>query len=175
MNRRAVASLAAAIALFACGGRTSDEIGDGGSPRQSGSSSGSTSGSGSGGVSGSGSGGVSGSGSGGVSGSGSGGFPVDASPVVDAIAVEDVAAPITCESTGGGGSGGNGSCSVSLNEACSDGNTYSIECDCPSAMCSCSILTGQMGGSSGGGISYAGCPSCSMTSGLWSLCGFPGQ
>jgi hypothetical protein len=94
---------------------------------------------------------------------------------MDAIAFEDVVGPITCNSTGTGGSGGNGSCSVMVNESCSDGNTYSVECDCPSAMCFCSQTFGTGGGSSSGGVTYAGCPGCSSTSGLFSLCGFPGQ
>jgi hypothetical protein len=157
-----VALLAAAPALvFACGGKTGGE-GDGG-PGSS-----SSSGGGSGGSSGSSSGGV----SSGSSGSSSGTEPVDATPSIDSPA------PILCMGMGGGGSSGGPSeggpppCEVTASETCSDGNMYSVDCQCPQGTCTCT-QTGTNGGSSGGGFSYPGCPSCIQTPDLFSICGFP--
>ncbi|HTQ47451.1 MAG TPA: hypothetical protein VMI75_32065 [Polyangiaceae bacterium] len=162
----ALALLCVLALTFACGGKTGGEGSDGG-PGSS-SSSGGGSGGGSGGSSGSSSGGV----SSGSSGSSSGGEPVDATPFLDSPA------PIVCMGTGGGGSSGGPPddgdvtpCEAFQSETCSDGNSYSVDCQCPQGTCTCSQM-GTGGGSSGGGISYAGCPTCSLGN-LFALCGFP--
>jgi len=152
-----VALLATAPALvFACGGKTGGE-GDGG-PGSSSSSGGS-------------SGGSSGSGSGGVSSSSSGGEPVDATPFIDSPA------PIVCMSMGGGGSsgglpdGGTPPCEAFESETCSDGTSYSVDCQCPQGTCTCTAMATN--GGSGGSVMYPGCPSCTQTGNLFALCGFP--
>jgi hypothetical protein len=82
-------------------------------------------------------------------------------------------------SAGGGGSSGGTPddsgvppCELFQNETCSDGNKYSIDCQCPQGTCTCS-QAGNGGGSSGGGFTYSGCPSCTLTANLFALCGFP--
>jgi hypothetical protein len=80
-------------------------------------------------------------------------------------------------SAGGGGSsggptdGGIPPCEVTESETCSDGNMYTVDCQCPQGTCTCT-QTGNGGGSSGGGISYPTCPMC-VTDNLFALCGFP--
>ncbi len=159
---------------FACGGKTSNDGNDGGPQASSGSGGGSGAGSGSG--SGGGSGGGSGAGSGGGSGAGSGGSsggaPVDAAATDDApIVVADAQAPM-CISNGMSGSGGQASCEIAVGETCNDGFTYSVTCQCPEAMCYCTLSMAH-GGGSVPGFSYSGCPSCNVTDGLYTLCGFP--
>lgn len=137
---------------FACGGKTAGGGSDGG-PGSSSSS-----------------GGASGSSSGVVSSSTSGGEPVDATPVLDSPA------PIVCSSNGMGGSsggptdGGPPPCETSESETCSDGTTYNVDCQCPQATCTCTVMATN--GGSGGSVAYAGCPSCT-TANLFALCGFP--
>ncbi|HEX8793577.1 MAG TPA: hypothetical protein VF765_21690 [Polyangiaceae bacterium] len=159
MNCRGLAwvLLLSPAVVFACGGKTNG-----------GSDAGPGSGSSSGGVSSSSSGSGSGSSSGGISssssGSSSGGEPLDATPVDDTSI-------LYCKSNGAGGSGGPGSCDISDSETCTDGTTYSVDCQCPQATCTCTA-TSANGGSSGGGFSYSGCPGCT-TSDLFTICGFP--
>ena len=160
---------------FACGGKTSNDGNDGGQQGSSGSGGGG-SGGGFGSGSGGGSGGSSGAGSGGGSGAGSGassgGAPVDASPTDDGpIVVVDAQSP-PCVSNGMSGSGGQGTCELAVSELCNDGTTYSVTCQCPEAMCYCT-QSAPNGSGSGAGFSYSGCPSCSVTEGLYKLCGFP--
>jgi hypothetical protein len=83
----------------------------------------------------------------------------------------DSPAPIVCKNNGMSGSGGQGSCDIGGSETCSDGNMYSVDCQCPQGTCTCT-QTGTNGGSSGGGFSYAGCPNCT-TSDIFTICGFP--
>jgi hypothetical protein len=75
-------------------------------------------------------------------------------------------------SSGGVSESGIPPCEVFDSETCSDGNMYSVDCQCPQGTCTCT-QTGNGGGSSGGGISYPGCPSCSLGGSLFALCGFP--
>jgi hypothetical protein len=83
-----------------------------------------------------------------------------------------------CTSNGVGGSsggetdGGPPPCETSESETCSDGNTYHVDCQCPSATCVC-YVTSSSGGSGGGSVMYPGCPSCTQLTDLYSLCGFP--
>lgn len=153
---------------FACGGKTSNDGNDGGQQGSSG-----VGGAGSGGGSGAGSGASSGAVSGAGSGGSSGGAPRDAEPADDApIVVVDAQAPMNCMSNGMSGSGGQGSCELATSEICRDGTTYSVTCQCPEAMCYCT-QSAPNGSGSGAGFSYSGCPSCSVTDGLYTLCGFP--
>lgn len=64
---------------------------------------------------------------------------------------------------------GMGSCQVSESWSCG-ATAYSVQCDCPSAMCSCSEMMGGMGS---GTVMKAPsvCPTC--TGALAALCGFP--
>jgi hypothetical protein len=164
MDYRSLTLLVSCVAVpalaFACGGKTGNGGNDGG-PGSSSSS---------GGMSGSSSGFVSGSSSGVVSSSTSGGEPVDATPVIDSPA------PIVCMSNGMGGSsggttdGGPPPCETSESETCSDGTTYSVDCQCPQGTCTCTVMSAN--GGSGGSVMYPGCPSCSADN-LFSLCAFP--
>jgi len=79
---------------------------------------------------------------------------------------------VVCNQGPASGSGGQGSCEIQISETCSDGTTYSADCQCPSGTCSCSEMSG-MSGSGGGGIPFTGCPSCPSASAAWTACGFP--
>ncbi len=155
MNYRSLALVLLCVPAigFACGGKTGGAGADGG-PGSSSSS-----------------GGGSGSGSGGGSGSSSGGESVDAAPFVDS------SAPIVCMvnemggSSGGTPDGGVPPCEAVESETCSDGTTYSVDCQCPQGTCTCTA-TSSNGGSGGSGM-YAGCPNCSFGTYLFTLCGFP--
>jgi hypothetical protein len=54
---------------------------------------------------------------------------------------------------------------------CSDGTTYSVDCQCPQATCTCTAMATN--GGSSGSVMYAGCPSCTQLGNLFALCGFP--
>jgi hypothetical protein len=153
MISRAPLILFAVVAL-ACGGKVDGgDTGDGGTH---GSSSGGT-----------------GSSGGSDSGASSGGS--DAASGVDSPFVgptPDAGTTIVCQQQGGGGSGGQGSCDAQETETCSDGMTYTVDCSCPNATCTCSE-SGANGGSSGGGIPFGTCPSCPDPDSIWDYCGFP--
>jgi hypothetical protein len=178
--RCAVWGLVAVVAVWACGRSGLSAVGSGagedstGSSSSSGgvsSSSGGVSGNSSGGVSGNSSGGVSNSSSGGVSGnssgSSSGGEPIDATPLVVCTLN-----PGSSAGTGDGTDGSPPPCQTSVSETCSDGNTYYVTCQCPSATCAC-FMTSATGGSGSSVVTYPGCPSCTPASWLFSLCGYP--
>jgi hypothetical protein len=83
-------------------------------------------------------------------------------------------ATVTCgsmSSYGFVGSGDSGICGQGEDYTCGT-DMYQIECDCPTATCSC-----EKNGSPVGSMpSYAGCPSCSLTPSFSSLaiaCGIP--
>jgi hypothetical protein len=106
--------------------------------------------------------------------------PDDASDDVIVDATPDVLPPppdggVTCGTKLGYGfvsvGDGGGACGTGEDYSCGT-DMYQIECDCPSAMCTCQkngIVTGGM-------ASYAGCPGCGATpafSTLASMCGIP--
>jgi hypothetical protein len=168
MAHRAFVLLVVPALVFACGGQTTG--GADGGPGSSSSSGGPITGSSSGTPSGN----SSGSSSGTTSGSSSGDEPVDATVTIDAPA------PIVCMSNGVGGSsggvepdGGPPPCETTASESCSDGTSYQVDCQCPSATCTCSAMTTAGGSSGGNTVMYPGCPSCAPGPGLFALCGFP--
>jgi hypothetical protein len=119
--------------------------------------------------------GGSGGGSGGSSGGSDAAAGVD-SPVVFADATTGFDAPsgIVCNPGPASGSSGGGSCMISASETCSDGYTYQVTCECPSAQCTCSEMSmNGGGGSGGGGPVYSACPSCGDPSAAFLACGFP--
>ena len=79
---------------------------------------------------------------------------------------------LTCVGGPSAGSGGQGSCEVSVSETCSDGQTYTADCSCPAGTCSCSIDS-SMGSSSGGASPFAGCPACPSPTAAFQACNFP--
>jgi hypothetical protein len=145
MGPRTLLVLLGGVALLACGGETLGT--DGGTPAHDGSAPGS-----------------------------------DASSGADAPFSQNDAASvgdsnsqppgILCTQGPGSGSGGQNSCEISLSETCTDGTTYAVDCQCPSAMCSCTQTSAMGGGSSGGNIPLAGCPACTPQA-AWAACGFP--
>ena len=83
---------------------------------------------------------------------------------------------IICNQGPSGGSSSGGACEIQLTENCSDGSQYSVDCQCtagsPTGTCSCAETDG-MGGGSGGGNSFPGCPICPDPAAAWKACGFP--
>jgi hypothetical protein len=73
--------------------------------------------------------------------------------------------PPQCNHKGGGASGGPGFCEIDDEEVC-DGITYQVHCACPSARCTCS-------GSSGGVVTFDGCPACPTAANAYAACGYP--
>ena len=78
-----------------------------------------------------------------------------------------------CVPTGGGSSGGNGTCTSEFGESCG-GMTYQVVCACPSGSCAC------FGPSSTTTFSFSGCPYCpgegvgtTTSDDLLTQCGFP--
>jgi hypothetical protein len=151
MTPRILVALGCAAAL-ACGGKT-DGTGtetDGGTSSHDGSSSGADSPS---------------------SGFDSAGFP-------DIGLVGETSGPtgIICKQGPSGGSSSGGACEIQMTESCSDGSMYSVDCQCPggamTGSCSCSE-THTMGGGSGGGSPFTGCPICPGPAEAWKACGYP--
>ena len=108
-------------------------------------------------------------------GGGSGGGPDGASSpdvLTEASPKREAGGGGTCNQGPGSGSSGQGACEIQLSETCSDGTTYQVDCSCPSGTCSCSEMSG-MSGSGGGGIPFAGCPSCPSVVQAYEACGFP--
>ncbi|HEY3818310.1 MAG TPA: hypothetical protein VGL81_14120 [Polyangiaceae bacterium] len=111
------------------------------------------------------------------------GYGLDAQSGVDSPVVQleasttfDGNVGVTCVQGPSSGLSMGSTCQMSAVEMCSDGTTYSVTCNCPSATCSCSEMSANMGGSSGGGMAYTGCPDCSDVSNAnaaWVACGFP--
>jgi hypothetical protein len=99
--------------------------------------------------------------------------PNEASPTEASPPEDGGRAPVTClggPSSGGGGS--DGSCEISASETCSDGTTYTMQCNCPQAMCSCTQMSATIGSSST--IPYDGCASgCTSLADALAACGFP--
>jgi hypothetical protein len=56
-----------------------------------------------------------------------------------------------------------------VSEMCSDGNSYSVDCQCPRATCDCTRTGLPLVQS----VSYPGCPTCTQLGNLFALCGFP--
>jgi hypothetical protein len=149
MTKRSALGLFAVLA-FACGGKTATDGSDGGA------SSGGTS---------------SGADAGSSGARSDGGGSADDGGVIVHADAGSGSGGITCSQGGGGGSGGSGGgCSFQVSETCSDGNAYSVNCSCPSAICFCTQEGPNSG--SGGEVPFSGCPSCSTT-GVWDICGFP--
>jgi hypothetical protein len=82
-----------------------------------------------------------------------------------ATTTADVSTKPVCNHNGSGGSGGPGTCEILDEETC-NGVTYQIDCRCPEATCTCS-------GTSGGLVTFTGCPSCPSIATAYTLCGYP--
>jgi hypothetical protein len=79
--------------------------------------------------------------------------------------------------SGSGGGGDSGVCSLSARERCSDGTTYDVTCACPDAVCTCTQQSGN-GGSSFPGKPFQGCADGCAPSAVnlaYEACGFPLQ
>ncbi len=62
-----------------------------------------------------------------------------------------------------------GACSTTVSwPVCSNGNTYEVDCSCPSATCVCK----QNGTATGKVIAFT-CPACTDPGPTWQRCGFP--
>jgi hypothetical protein len=92
----------------------------------------------------------------------------------------DAVAPLSCTLTGLGSSSGGMITDISWVETCSNGSTYSVTCECPSAFCCCNgINCPPFLGDGDGGVPYAECdasPSWLTDAGesaAWAACGYP--
>jgi len=142
------------VAAVACGGKAFDEsIGDGASAGDSrdGSHVADSSGGGSGGD---------GSGADGSSDSSD-----DAALESGTTDAPDEAGPACVDTGGSGGSGSGGGCDISVSEMCGT-TSYMVDCSCPAATCTCT-------GSSGGVLTFMGCPSCPTATQAYDVCGYP--
>jgi hypothetical protein len=83
----------------------------------------------------------------------------------------------------GGGDAGD-MCILRTTESCTDGTTYTASCTFPDEVCTCSELSRNMGGSSGGGVTFKGPPNVcglslqspigqSLPALAYETCGFP--
>jgi hypothetical protein len=84
---------------------------------------------------------------------------------VDASTSADATPVVTCTLGGGSGSGGGTSCEILQSETC-NGTEYQVDCRCPERTCTCS-------GSSGGVVTFTGCPTCPTIDQAFTLCGTP--
>lgn len=99
------------------------------------------------------------------------GGPID--EAADDAFPSDAPPPITCTVTNWAARTGTATCHLSVSEACTDGDAYTVSCDCPAATCSCTH--GRDGGLVFATFSFADCASCADAGAapLFAGCGVP--